>query len=193
MKGFISVRSSLFLTLAILSLSAIVVAEEFYKVVKADGSIEYTQTPPGENAKPIELPGLSVISPEEKLEGYNLDRDEEEAEEATVASRNYRGLAISSPANDESIWGSAGKVMIQVKLPGPLVSGDRLQVKIDGNVQPIMAGTSLVLTGIDRGEHSLQARIVNTNGKVIASSPITRFHMKQVQAVAVPGRRPRGG
>lgn len=193
MKGFISTSSRIILTLAILTLSAITVAGEFYKVVKADGSVEYTQTPPAQNAKPIDLPGLSVISPEKKLEGYNTNRNKEAAEEPLAVKRNYRGLAISSPANDESIWGSGGKVMIQVKLPGPLAPGDRLQVSVDGKAQPIMAGTALVLSGVDRGEHSLQARIVNSKGKVMASSAVTRFHMKQVQAVAIPGRRPRGG
>ncbi|MCF6263147.1 MAG: hypothetical protein L3J24_06125 [Xanthomonadales bacterium] len=191
MKGFIS-TSSILLTLAILSLSASIVAGEFYKVVKADGSIEYTQTPPAQNAKPVDLPGLSVISPEAKLTGYN-SKDEDDVDEPDVVKRNYRGLSISSPADDESIWGSGGKVMIQVNLPGALAPGDRLQVSVDGKVQSIMAGTALVLSNVDRGEHSLQARIINSKGRVMASSPVTRFHMKQVQAVAVPGRRPRGG
>ncbi|MCF6264593.1 MAG: hypothetical protein L3J24_13540 [Xanthomonadales bacterium] len=192
MKGFIN-TSNILLMLAILSISAITVAGEFYKVVKADGSVEYTQTPPAQNAEPVDLPGLSVISPEVKLTGYNSEEDEENTDDHDVVKRNYRGLAISSPADDESILGTGGKVMIQVNLPGELAPGDRLQVSVDGKVQSIMAGTALVLSGVDRGEHSLQARIINSKGRVMASSPVTRFHMKQIQAVAVPGRRPRGG
>jgi len=193
MKGYNRFYTNIFVAISALCFFSIAMAGDFYKVVKADGSIEYTQTPPAQNAKPVDLPGLSVISPEEKLTGYNPEKATDAAAKAKEPTRNYRGLAITSPADEENIWGSGAKVMVQVSLPGSLVTGDRLQVYLDGKAQPPLVGSTTVLTGLDRGEHSLQAKIVNSRGKVMASSPVIRFYMKQSQAVVVPRPQPRGG
>ncbi|MBE9548474.1 MAG: hypothetical protein IMF09_03630 [Proteobacteria bacterium] len=193
MNGYNRFYTSIFVTISALCFLSMAVAGDFYKVVKADGSIEYTQTPPAQNAKPMDLPGLSVISPEKKFTGYNPEKATDAAQQAQEPRRNYRGLAITSPADEENIWGSGAKVMVQVSLPGSLVAGDRIQVSLDGAVQPPLVGSTVVLSGLDRGEHSVQARIVNSKGRVMASSPIIRFYMKQSQAVVVPRPRPRGG
>lgn len=192
MKGYNRFYSVISVAFSAVFFISMAVAGDFYKVVKADGSIEYTQTPPANNAKPVDLPGLSVISPEKKLTGYNTEKTSAAAAQPKQAKRNYRGLAITSPADEENIWGSGAKVMVQVSLPGPLVAGDRVQVSLDGKVQPPLVGTTMVLSNLDRGEHHLQAKIVDSRGKVMTSSPVVRFYMKQSQVV-VPRVRPGGG
>lgn len=193
MKGYNRFYTGVFALISMLGFLSMAVAGDFYKVVKADGSIEYTQSPPAQNAKPVDLPSLSVISPEKKLTSYNPDKTAGAEEKAGEPKRNYSGLAITSPADEENIWGSSAKVMVQVHLPGSLASGDRVLISLNGKDQPPLVGSTIVLNGLDRGEHRLQAKIVNSTGKVLTTSPVVRFYMKQSQAAIAPRPEARGG
>jgi len=170
-------------------------AGDFYKVVKADGSVEYTQKPPKKGAKAVDLPGLSVISPEKKLKQYNpesktLAQSVDGSTDTTTSSAKYSGLEIASPADQENIWGTGGDVAVKVNLSGKLAKGDKLVIELDGSQQPGVSGTGTTISGVARGEHKLQAKIISRGGKELtSSSTITIFVMQSQQQQ----KRARGG
>jgi len=70
-----------------------------------------------------------------------------------------------------------------------LVASGAIQALIDGQpYSPRQRPSSFTLKGVERGEHSLQVRLVDSAGKVIASSDAVKFYMWQASAL-FPGRK----
>jgi hypothetical protein len=51
--------------------------------------------------------------------------------------------------------------------------------------EPI-TGTSFTVTNLDRNTYTLQARIVDAEGKVLGESPPSVFYMKRISVAAPP-------
>ncbi len=151
--------------------------EKYYKVVRADGSIEYTQSSPSKDAKPVDLPGLSVISPEREDRVITHKDDPEQDPESIERDQNYNGIEIASPTEQENLWGTEGIITVEVELPRDLSNGAKVQLSLDGNVLPALDSTSFTLKDVFRGEHKLVAKVVSSSGKVLATSPSRTFYI----------------
>ena len=187
MKGYNKHFTAMFIAILSLCYIASAMAQDFYKVVKPDGSIEYTQNPPAENAKPVDLPGLSVISPEKKLTEYKPEAAKTSAVAIEEPKRNYRGVSITSPLNEASIWGTGATVTVEVSLPGPLFEDDTVQLILDGEKLPAKTATTFELKEIDRGEHTVRATILDNRSQVVANTQAVTFHMKQATVTSGSG------
>ncbi len=102
----------------------------------------------------------------------------------------YTSIAIVQPANEATVFDNAGKVEVKVALsPAPdLDAGDRIALLLDGQQAALQSATQFRLSGVVRGEHRLEARIVDGNGNtVIASAPV-KFHLWQASRL-FPNRR----
>ncbi len=151
--------------------------EKYYKVVRADGSIEYTREKPSKGSKPIELPGLSVISPEKDAD---LPQNSVRSDQGVVVkepARKYGSIGIASPSEQENLWGTAGTITVRVELSKKLNQGDKIQLSLDGEDFPAIANTTFTLNDVYRGEHKLVAKVVSSKGKVLATSPTRTFYI----------------
>jgi hypothetical protein len=93
----------------------------------------------------------------------------------------YTSIAIVQPANEATVFDNAGNVDVKVALsPAPdLDAGDRIALLLDGQQAALQSTTQFSLGSVVRGEHRLEARIVDRNGStVIASAPV-KFHLWQ--------------
>ena len=93
----------------------------------------------------------------------------------------YTSIAIVQPANAATIFDNAGNVAVKVALsPAPdLDAGDRIALTLDGQQVALRSTTQFRLSAVVRGEHRLEARIVDRDGNtVIASAPVD-FHLWQ--------------
>ena len=104
--------------------------------------------------------------------------------------QGYAEIRISSPADDASIRDNAGNVKVDVKLSPELRTGDKVELKLDG--QSIGGGkkTAFTLTDMDRGSHSLQALVKNSAGKVVARSASITFTLQRRSKILQPGVQP---
>ena len=98
---------------------------------------------------------------------------------ATVAYAAQIGIV--SPADGDTIHDNAGD--LQVVVGATLGAGERVRVLLDG--VPVGAdspSTTLQLYAIDRGEHRLQAVLVDERGAVLASSATITIYMWRASA-----------
>lgn len=167
-------------------------AAGIYKTVDKDGNVVFTDVPPKEDAKAVQLRGASVYAPQSEttqpapinaapsspqpgdLQDSLLGSGEDSAPVAVTA---YEQLSIASPAEDEAVRANAGNFTVTVRLTPALMAGDQVVIMLDGQEVARSSGTAVALENIDRGTHSLMAQIVDSSGvPKIASNPVT-FHL----------------
>ncbi len=161
---------------------------KIYKTKDKDGNTIYTDQPPPEGAVPMDLPELSIVKPRENQQSVrqlNVNRRGDPTGGAPALPsqaemrQTYAGMEISSPVQDETIWGGGGSVDVNVDLKGPLLPGLLVQVIYDGRVLPAQAATSVRLEEVDRGEHTVQAAIVDSTGQAVAKTDPVKFFVQQ--------------
>ena len=159
-----------------------------YKSKDADGNIIYTDQAPPEGAEAMVLPGLSIVTPRENQESVrtlNVNRRPESGVTATALPsmeelrQTYSAVEISSPKDDEQLWGTGNTVDVTINLKGPLLAGLSIQLTLDGQALPRQSSTSIRLDELYRGAHTLQAAVVDGNGQVFGRSDTVNFFVRQ--------------
>jgi hypothetical protein len=165
---------------------------EVYKIVDKDGNVIYTDQPPEPGAEPVELPGLSVIgslpgpAPKAEVTG---DPAEEQVTDIRELRRGYKDFRITSPAQEEHIQGTGNAVTLSWDARYALQPGMVVIFTLDGTDLEPTVSPSLSLQEIDRGEHTVSARLVDSQARIIASaSPVTFFMRQWSQNFLGPNR-----
>jgi len=102
----------------------------------------------------------------------------------------YVSIAIVQPANEATVFDNAGNVEVKVAASPALDfgAGDRIALLLDGPQAALQSTMQFRLSAVVRGEHTLEARIVDRNGStVIASAPV-KFQLWQASRL-FPNRR----
>jgi hypothetical protein len=150
-------------------------AQKIYKWTLSNGDIVYSdKPPPADQAEEVTLEPLQTIktAPVPSLEGSSAAR--EEPKEA-----GYEEFKVTSPSNDATIRDNGGNVRVSLSLSPGLQSGHRIEVMMDGQSIGSGSSTSLTLTEVDRGTHTVQAAIKDGDGKEVARSNSVIFHLKR--------------
>lgn len=166
-------------------------AQKVYKVIQPDGTVLFTDSPqPGDGAEEVD------VGPINTTPALASPTDAFDDSPAAELEQGYAEVRITSPANDASIRDNAGNVNVDVKIRPALRSGDKVELKLDG--QTIGGGkkTKFALTDMERGTHSLQAVVKNSAGNVVARSASIVFTLQRRSAILQPARpraAPSGG
>jgi len=160
-------RYILFCLLLIISTNLF--AEKIYQWTDEQGNTVFSDKP-HPDAKQIDVPKLpsfeSKVTPQVKE-----NSTKKSSKKSTNSQVIYQTLHIVSPKQEETIWSNPGVIMVNVDLKPALAKKDKLIVTVDGNKKgETTSGNSIELTGIDRGTHSIQAKIIDANGKVVKTS-----------------------
>jgi len=180
--------------LVFFSLSLILVAggavaqNKIYKTTDSDGNVVYTDQPPPGGGKPMDLPLLSIVSTRENQgsvrslggrPGSATTTDQPQLPPAAQLRQTYSAAEISSPQQEQTIWGTGNSITVSVDLKAPLLPGLLVQVIYDGLKLPARPSTSVQLAEIDRGEHTVFAEIVDATGEVYGRTEPVTFFMRQ--------------
>ena len=143
-----------------------------YKRVNPDGSVEYSDQP---------IAGAEVMNVP-KGSTFTMPQTPGSAATSTTTtpqepSISYESLEITRPMNDETIRSNEGKLTALARVVPDLASDHRFRWSMDGEVIQNVNSPELRLNNIDRGSHTLQAEIVDADGKVIISSDSITFHL----------------
>ena len=158
-------------------------AAGIYKIVQPDGTVVYSDRP-AQGAEEVKLPELQTYTPPPSPAGLpNLDALRPPTDEAA-----YERFVIASPANDATLRDNGGNVSISLDLAPGLKPGHSVDIRMDGESLGKGAGTSITLTNVDRGSHTVQAVVVDADGQQVATTPSITFHL---QRVAGPVKAPR--
>jgi hypothetical protein len=153
----------LFISLFLVLFAGCLLAETVYKTVDEDGNIIFTDKP-SEEAEEIEIQKLETI------ENPNPPRytPPKQAEEKLP---QYKSLTVTSPENGAGIRSNNGNVTISLSLEPALSRGHKIIILMDG--KEVGSGTSVSLQNVDRGTHSINAKVVDANGETLISTSST--------------------
>ena len=156
--------------------AASTVMAQAYRWVDEDGVVQYSDRPqPG--AERIELPKANTTTVRPYAESQRDSAAEQEAAEPEEPFR-YESLSVASPAAEETLWNIEGILNVSLALTPALQSGHRVRVYYDGQLVP-NSGTSFQLDEVWRGEHNLQAEVVDEAGNTMIRSQPSRFYVQQ--------------
>jgi hypothetical protein len=102
----------------------------------------------------------------------------------------YSRLEIWQPESGASFFGLDSSVDVRIRSEPELQPGDRLLTYLDGKLVSDQSQYEHVLTGVERGAHSVTSVILDGKGnEKIRSQPVV-FHIKQVPANNPANRGP---
>ena len=168
--------------------------DKIYKTVDEDGNVSYSDVAPAD----LETRAESTI----ELEINNTYNAKDASPAPTNNSGNgsggagsivstgntpvsgaesagYQNITISAPAPDANLRSNSGDVSLSISLQPSLRPGDQVRFFLDGKPVGTVNGTSLALTNIDRGTHTLAAVVLDSAGKPRISSNTTSFTIQR--------------
>lgn len=167
----ISVKVLALMTAALLPFA---VTAEIYKYVDSNGVVRYTDKPPSQDAKPLELP-----APQTYTSAESSSADENESI-LLPTSGSYQGIELISPSANQVFNTGNPQVIASAQVDPGLQDGHRVVFLIDGLPIPVPAGqTSTLLSGLNRGSHILQAVVMDAGDSIQLQSEPISFHMNQ--------------
>lgn len=103
---------------------------------------------------------------------------------------DYASIAIVQPANEATVFDNAGNVEVKVALApaADFDAGDRILLLLDGQQAALQSTTQFRLSAVARGEHRLEARMVDRNGNTVLASAPVEFYVWQASRL-FPNRR----
>jgi hypothetical protein len=148
---------------------------EIYKSVNADGEVVYSDTPT-KGAETVKMPALPTYTPPP------LPTTSYTPAQATEKKAYYETFAFVSPANEETVRNNLGILNINAKLTPALQvrRGHRVQFYLNGEPYGKPVGnTSLTISNLDRGEYTLSAAVVDSDGSALISTGDVVVFMKR--------------
>ena len=176
------------------------VSAQVYKTVDEDGNVVYTDQAPKDGSEPMKLPPLSVVEAPsyEEMSRPQADEAQGEQEGAELSLRQlrsrYKGFAIISPENEQSLWNPQGLITLAWQAPHPLQEGMQVRASMDGEQIGLTSDRVIPITKLERGQHLLEAVLVDARNRTIATAePVTFFIRQPSVIINRPTPAPRGG
>ena len=176
---------------------------EVYKTIDENGNVVYTDRQPSPDARPLVLPGLSVISAQKPamppvIPGSVLASTGPEAElqqqVPTIEElrRRYRDFAIVSPVQDQTFTGTGNEASVEWNTGDPPQPGMSVIIYLDGVALPATSYTVITVCPLNRGKHNVYAVLTDALDRRIARTRPVSFHIRQ-NSVNFPNRQSQGG
>ncbi|MBW9265237.1 MAG: DUF4124 domain-containing protein [Candidatus Thiodiazotropha sp. (ex. Lucinisca nassula)] len=156
--------------LMILLMALPLFARDVYKYISEDGEVIYSERyhPDAERIKVTDSKKTTALPPDEQ------------SDEARAAAGEYATFSIVQPNDDETIRNEDGSVPVGITLSPDLAEGHVIHLYVDGTkLESDIKQTQLILQQLSRGTHSLQAKIVTSEGESLKESNSITFHLRQ--------------
>ena len=163
----------LLLTLFILSTHA---TAEVYKTINPDGSTSYSDVPTNDQ-EPVKLPELTP-APAVKYPKKSIDKKKDD----NMIALPYKSFTISSPENNAIIRDNNGNVTIQVNITPELQTSFKHSISfyLDGKIYKSgLSSNQIQMTNLDRGSHTISAKLLNANKKILKVTQTITIHVKR--------------
>lgn len=158
-------------------LMSLPVQAQIYKYYDQNGNLVLTDAP-REGAVKVETGPVMTVP---ALKGRAPDPAATPAVPAAPVPKYL--VLLNSPPPDATYRRGGEAVPIGVTVSPSLQPGHRLEVLFDGVVQPDNITELKIDENVDRGAHTLSARVVDAEGKVIATSPGVTIHVQQTSRI----------
>lgn len=156
--------------------------KKIYKYTDENGVTHYTETKPSEDYEEADLPPLSVVpsTPVRQTSSSSKNDSKSESDEEKDLSALQK-FELIAPVKDQNLWGTGGKLTASVSaLTEAQKQKYQVQFVINGKKQKPSDKTTQVFENIFRGEHKVQALLINRySQKVITKTDSVTFFMHQ--------------
>lgn len=159
-------------------ISAAPLGAEVYKVVDKDGNVSYTDKPLENDAELVKLRPISVIEAPTYQLRNKADTEAEQVKEIPLKTlrKNYKDFKIISPQPEQSFWGPENNVAVAWNTRYQLLEGMQVVIYVDADEFTRTTQRSSPLDGLVRGEHLIEADLIDKNGERISTAePVTFF------------------
>ncbi len=158
---------------------------EVYRYVDKQGNQVFTDKP-AEGAEKVQT-GPVMTVPFPKTGGASTNPS---VVQQRPVAKTYTVTLLSPPAETVYRRGD-GEVPVAATVSPSLAAGDELQILLDG--KPWQGSVIPLDDTLERGSHTLQARVVDEKGAVLATSAAVSFHVQQnsSQGPTAPKPKPR--
>lgn len=154
-------------------------AQTIYRTTDEQGNVVFTDDPAG-GGEEVRLEPLTVVPAPDSA---TLAAPARDGEGAASPSRDspfmpYDRFSIVSPDNEATLpTGAAGNVQVQLGIRPALRDDHQVRLLLDGQIsQSAMHTDTFMLSGLERGEHTLQAELLDASGAVRhRSAPVTLY------------------
>lgn len=155
-----------------------------YRNVNEDGVIEFSDRNVT-NSEKVELKPTNTFKAADKKITPPAPATTKEKSFSSQNGVTYTKISITSPAEEQQIRSNDGLLTVSVSTQPGLNSaaGDQIELFLDGRSQGKQKNTSFNLNEVVRGEHKLQAKIVNKNGNVLISSKTILIYIQKYSAI----------
>ena len=166
-------------------------AQQVYRWIAPDGSMYFSDQPHA-GAEIVTLPAWTPPRPQQQPPPPPPEPD------SKPVFTLYDTLTIIKPTPGENIRDNQGNVGLALTLQPTLntAEGHRIQVLLDGQAQEESADSlQHSLTGVERGKHTVVARVINERGRTLIQSRPVSFYLKHASPLfhrPRPGTPPRG-
>lgn len=166
-----------------LTLSLSAGAETIYRSTDAQGNVIFTDDP-GAGGEEVNLAPLTVVPAQApQVEGLSVRGQGQASRPGDDAGPGqpfmpYDRFAIASPEHETTLpTGAAGNVQVRLGIRPALREDHRVRLLLDGRVnQSAMHTDAFMLSNLNRGEHVLQAELLDASGAVRhRSTPVTLY------------------
>ena len=160
-----------------LLLAAPVWAATVYKWVDENGVVHYSDQPHND-AQKIHVQAAQTYKSADSA-GVPTGPSAPPAA-ANAPSAAYQGCAIAQPVDDQTFT-NVDSLTVVVRTDPALRPGDKIFLLLDGLAlnNGAATGTPFVLSPVDRGTHTLQAVVRNSNGELQCQTPGVSFNVHQ--------------
>jgi hypothetical protein len=157
--------------------------QTIWKWTDDKGKVHYSDHPEGPDA--VEVNVLESTQTYSAAEAQTQIPTNSAAQKRTQTAGSYQSFSILQPAAEETFQNPESPISVQLKIEPGLFPGDRVQLFLDGTaVNGEGSGsTSFSLPNVERGAHSVQARIVGRNGITRITSNTVTFHVRQTSVI----------
>jgi hypothetical protein len=181
-------RESRFLAVALALVVSGMAQAAIYKTTDAKGNVVYTDSPSKE-AQTVDLPPLSIV-PSLSAEQIAQANAGNQATAAQPAVIRYQ-LKFVQPLAEQTVR-KPDPIGVNVNIQPALANGDNMSILLDGVVVANGNGVTISTEQMERGAHSIAARVTNSAGRVV-SEVATTVYVQQgsVNSPASQANKPR--
>ncbi|WP_143871059.1 DUF4124 domain-containing protein [Catenovulum sediminis] len=149
-----------------------------YVYRNADGVLVFSDKP---------HPGAEEISPKSKIESIpavNTSLDSSNTRSANNDKQVEYTVKVIQPQDKATIRDNTGAVYVATQVVPTYQADMKVRLLLDGQeAMPPQSRSVFMLKNVYRGEHTLKIELIDSNGKVIASSKPRTFYMHRASVI----------
>ena len=144
-----------------------------------NGNKVYSDSPDNnKQAEAVELAPITILGfPELRDTGSDTSQADTNIDQPI----DYKSISISNPQHDSTIRDNSGTVDVRIVTDPALAKGYSIELFLDkASTGAPRQSSSFVLSNVDRGSHSVFAKLYDPQGKLLLTSQPITFHMHRV-------------